>query len=117
MYGPTETTIWSAVGELELSDGPVLLGEAVANTQLYVLDQDLNLAPLGVAGELYIGGEGLARGYHGRAALTAQRFVPNPFSSEPGARIYRTGDLRSEEHTSELQSRGLISYAVFCLKK
>jgi aspartate racemase len=112
MYGPTETTIWSAVGELELSDGPVLLGEPIANTQLYVLDEDLNLAPLGVAGELYIGGEGLARGYHGRAELTAQRFVPNPFSSEPGARIYRTGDLVRRLSDGRMEFLGRLDHQV-----
>jgi len=112
MYGPTETTIWSAVEKLELTDGAVLLGQAIANTQLYVLDQELNLVPIGVAGELFIGGEGLARDYHGRAALTAERFVPNPFATEAGARLYRTGDLVRRLADGRLEFLGRLDHQV-----
>jgi acyl-coenzyme A synthetase/AMP-(fatty) acid ligase len=91
MYGPTETTIWSAVRHL--TGEPVTLGYPIANTTLYVLDPQLALVPVGVSGELYIGGAGVAQGYRGKAALTAERFIPNPFSTLPGARLYRTGDV------------------------
>ncbi|HEX8560058.1 MAG TPA: non-ribosomal peptide synthetase, partial [Pyrinomonadaceae bacterium] len=92
MYGPTETTIWSATHRVESAGGHIPLGRPVANTALYVLDGRGEPAPVGVPGELYIGGEGVTRGYLGRAALTAERFVPDPFGASPGARLYRTGD-------------------------
>ncbi|MEK6350588.1 MAG: amino acid adenylation domain-containing protein [Burkholderia sp.] len=90
MYGPTETTIWSSAQRV---DGPPALGEPLAATQLYVLDGGMNPVPAGAPGELYIGGAGVARGYWRRAALTAERFVPDPFAAEAGRRLYRTGDL------------------------
>ncbi|MFP3706802.1 amino acid adenylation domain-containing protein [Paraburkholderia sp. SIMBA_009] len=90
LYGPTETTIWSAAGRV--TDAAPVIGAPIAATQLYVLDANLDLAPANVAGELYIGGVGLARGYQGRAGLSAASFVPNPFDTA-GARLYRTGDL------------------------
>ncbi|MCB9157381.1 MAG: amino acid adenylation domain-containing protein, partial [Caldilineaceae bacterium] len=94
MYGPTETTIWSAVWPVHPDDGQVPIGRPIGNNQLYVLDPLGKPAPIGVAGELFIGGDGVARGYRNRPELTAQRFVPNSFalSEQPNARIYRTGD-------------------------
>jgi amino acid adenylation domain-containing protein len=89
MYGPTETTIWSTCQRVDGS-GPISIGRPIANTQTYILDLQMQPAPVGVAGELYIGGEGVAIGYHRRDALTAERFINNPFV--PGARLYRTGD-------------------------
>jgi aryl carrier-like protein len=91
MYGPTETTIWSAVSQVFSEPGPVRLGPPIANTQFYVLDALGEPLPLRVAGELYIGGDSVADGYFERPELTKQKFVPNPFLS--GGRLFRTGDL------------------------
>lgn len=93
MYGPTETTIWSTIERIERTDREITIGKPIANTDVYILDQFLQPAPIGVSGELYIGGHGLARGYRERPDLTAERFIPHPFSPEPLARLYRTGDL------------------------
>ncbi|WP_281404514.1 non-ribosomal peptide synthetase [Pyxidicoccus fallax] len=92
MYGPTETTIWSSTHRVGAEPGPVPIGTPIANTSLYVLDAELRPVPLGVPGELFIGGVGVARGYHARPELTAERFQPDPYSDVPGARMYRTGD-------------------------
>jgi amino acid adenylation domain-containing protein len=93
LYGPTETTIWSALHRVGDVTTTLPIGRPIANTQIYILDQTLQPAPIGVAGELYIAGDGLARGYLNRAELTATRFVPDPFAQSGGARMYRTGDL------------------------
>jgi amino acid adenylation domain-containing protein len=96
VYGPTENTTftsWYEVREVAAGARTIPIGRAIANTEVWVLDQQGQVAPLGVVGELYIGGEGLARGYLARPALTAEQFVPHPYSAEPGARLYRTGDL------------------------
>jgi amino acid adenylation domain-containing protein len=92
MYGPTETTIWSAVHRVEAAEPVVPLGQPIAQTRLFVLDRYLEPLPPGADGELYIGGAGVARGYWNRPDLTAERFLPDPFAEEPGARMYRTGD-------------------------
>ncbi|MCW5623124.1 MAG: amino acid adenylation domain-containing protein, partial [Burkholderiales bacterium] len=95
LYGPTETTIWSAALRIEprhLTGDTVPFGGAIANTRLHVLDDRLQPAPIGVDGELYIGGAGLSAGYWNRPDLTAAAFVPDPFSTDPAARLYRTGD-------------------------
>ncbi|MEA2562147.1 MAG: hypothetical protein QOH06_3651 [Acidobacteriota bacterium] len=94
-YGPTETTVDSTfwVCERGAADPVVPIGRPIANTRLYLLNEGMRLMPIGAAGELYIGGAGVARGYLNRPALTAERFVPDPFADEPGARLYKTGDL------------------------
>ena len=99
MYGPTETTIWSAAGPVEAGEAPVRIGRAIDNTQFYVLERSGQLAPVGVPGELHIGGDGLARGYFRRPELTSASFIANPFvtphpsSGDAAARLYKTGDL------------------------
>jgi amino acid adenylation domain-containing protein len=91
LYGPTETTIWSTIHRVDLRTGLVPIGRPIANTHTYVCDQNRQLVPAGIAGELYIGGDGLAREYFRRPEITAERFVADPF--RPGYRMYRTGDL------------------------
>ncbi|WP_322014135.1 non-ribosomal peptide synthetase [Paraburkholderia sp. J12] len=108
MYGPTETTIWSSSQHV---DGRPCLGEPISATRLRVLDAALNLAPAGVAGELYIGGAGVARGYLNRAALSAERFVPDPFDAD-GGRLYRTGDLVRWNAAGELEYLGRLDHQV-----
>ncbi|HFD91805.1 MAG TPA: amino acid adenylation domain-containing protein [Gammaproteobacteria bacterium] len=96
VYGPTENTTfstWHEITELPDESLPVPIGRPIANTQAYILDQSMNPVPVGVYGELYLGGAGLALGYLNNQALTRERFVLNPFSEEPGARLYRTGDM------------------------
>lgn len=93
VYGPTETTVWSTAGRVAPSPAPIDLGEPIARTSVYILGPGGEPVPRGEAGELYIGGAGLARGYHGMPAQTAARFLPDPFSGRPGARMYATGDL------------------------
>lgn len=110
MYGPTETTIWSTVHRILAADGPIPIGHAIANTRVYLLDTHRHLVPRGVIGELYIGGDGLARGYLGRPELTEERFVPNPFL--PGARLYRTGDLARWLPDGTLECLGRIDTQV-----
>ncbi len=93
LYGPTETTIWSTCYQICNPDEKPLIGRPIANTQLYALDSREQPVPIGVPGELWIGGAGVARGYLDRPELTAERFIADPFSSDPTARLYRTGDL------------------------
>jgi len=95
-YGPTEATVVSTSGQVppvEHPDRPPSIGKPITNTQVYILDEQLKQVPIGEPGELYIGGVGLAKGYLNRPDLTAERFIPHPFSSRPGARLYKTGDL------------------------
>ncbi|NEQ62470.1 MAG: amino acid adenylation domain-containing protein, partial [Moorea sp. SIO4A1] len=100
MYGPTEATIWSTVHEVgkqrqsqQAKDAPESIGQPIANTQIYILDAHLMPAPVGVAGELHIGGAGLARGYRNRPDLTKEKFITNPFDQSISERLYKTGDL------------------------
>ncbi|MFD5083006.1 amino acid adenylation domain-containing protein [Kitasatospora sp. NPDC058406] len=110
MYGPTETTIWSAVAEV--GEGPISIGEPIANTELHVLDDRGRPVPAGVPGELYIGGAGLARDYLGLPGLTAERFVPHPFGAGPQERLYRTGDLVRRRRDGGIEFLGRLDHQV-----
>ena len=95
-YGPTECTVVASSGNVSPNEHPDRLptiGRPIDGVQVYILDEHMQQVPLGRPGEIYIGGQGVARGYRNRPDLTSERFVPNPFSSEPGARLYKTGDL------------------------
>lgn len=110
-YGPTETTIYSTVNQI-CSGGDITIGRPIANTRTYILDPQLQPVPVGVVGELYIGGDGLARGYLYRPELTAERFVPNAFSEDPGERIYRTGDLARYLRNGNIEFLGRLDHQV-----
>ncbi len=110
MYGITETTVHVTYRELTARDteGGSVIGDALNDLEVYVLDQQMRAVPEGVSGEMYVGGGGVARGYLGRAELTAQRFVPHPYSVRAGARLYRTGDLARRRADGELEYLGRI---------
>jgi amino acid adenylation domain-containing protein/non-ribosomal peptide synthase protein (TIGR01720 family) len=112
LYGPTETTIWATAQVCAADAGAPPIGVPIANTQCYVLDPQLRPMPVGVPGELYLGGVGLARGYLGRPELTAERFVPNPFTASPGSRLYKTGDRVSWRADGRLEFLGRIDFQV-----
>jgi len=112
LYGPTETTIWSCAERVGGGAEPVPIGRPVANTRVYVLGRFLHPVPPGAAGELLLGGDGLARGYLGRADLTADRFLPDPFSGCAGERLYRTGDLARFRPDGRLDSLGRLDHQV-----
>ena len=113
LYGPTEDTVFSTFTLIDrgTSDTP-LIGRPITNTQVYLLDRYGNPVPVGVAGELHLAGASLSRGYLNRPDLTAERFIPNPFSREPGARMYRTGDLARYLPDGSLDFLGRIDHQV-----
>ncbi|WP_017328296.1 non-ribosomal peptide synthetase [Synechococcus sp. PCC 7336] len=112
LYGPTEATIWTAFQRIAPAVEAISLGCALGNTQLYVLDLCGQLAPLGVPGELHVGGAGLARGYCKQPVRTAARFCPDPFSERPGARLYKTGDRVRYRRDGSLEFLGRIDNQV-----
>jgi amino acid adenylation domain-containing protein len=114
LYGPTETAVWSAAGLVAVAsgEGAVGLGRPLARTRFQVVDRELELSPVGAAGELLIGGAGVARGYWCRPELTAERFVPDPWSTTAGGRVYRTGDLVRQRADGELEFLGRIDHQV-----
>src|SRR5207249_4741250 len=112
-YGPTEAAVWSSVYRCEAGEtGVVPIGRPIPNAQLYVLDRRLEPVPVGIPGELFVGGEGVARGYLDRPELAAERFVPDPFSGAPGARLYRTGDLCRFLEEGSVEFLGRIDHQV-----
>jgi acyl-coenzyme A synthetase/AMP-(fatty) acid ligase/acyl carrier protein len=111
LYGPSEDTTYST-WTLRRAGGPTTIGRPISNTRAYVLGAALRPLPVGVPGELYLGGRGLARGYLGRPGLTAERFVPDPLSGEPGARLYRTGDRARWRPDGTLEYLGRLDFQV-----
>jgi amino acid adenylation domain-containing protein len=111
LYGPTEATIWCASARLTHGQ-PMTIGRPMANTSLYILDSHHMPVPVGVVGELYIGGDGLARGYHNRPELTAEKFIPKPFKDELGGRLYATGDLARFRLNGEIDVLGRTDFQV-----
>jgi amino acid adenylation domain-containing protein/non-ribosomal peptide synthase protein (TIGR01720 family) len=108
-YGPTETVVGCCIHEMaagECATGAVPIGRPIANTALYLLDRHLRPVPLGAPGVLYIGGAGVARGYEGRPAITAERFIPDPWGSRPGGRLYCSGDLVRQRPSGEIEFLG-----------
>jgi amino acid adenylation domain-containing protein len=114
LYGPTEASVdvtyWACQRESRMSTVPI--GRPIANTRIYILDRRLQPVPAGVAGELHIGGVGLARGYHNRPELTAEKFISDPFSGEPGARLYKTGDLARHLPDGNIEYLGRLDHQV-----
>jgi amino acid adenylation domain-containing protein len=111
LYGPTEATANATAARITKED-EVTLGRPIANTQVYILDPQLRPVPVGVAGQLHIGGAGLARGYLNHPEMTAEKFIPNPFSGEPGARLYKTGDLARYRADGNIEFLGRLDNQV-----
>jgi len=111
MYGPTETTVWSTCFQVS-SNKQLSIGEPIANTQIYILDQNFQVVPRGIAGELYVAGDGVSKGYLNNKALTAERFVTNPFADQPGNLMYRTGDRVKRRFDGSLEFLGRIDSQV-----
>ncbi|MBX3621811.1 MAG: amino acid adenylation domain-containing protein [Rhizobacter sp.] len=112
MYGPTETTVWSTCWKVRDIEGGITIGRPIANTQVHILDEHRHPCPIGVPGEIYIGGDGVTLGYLHRPELTAERFVPDPHAGTPGARLYRTGDRGRWRHDGLLEHMGRLDFQV-----
>jgi amino acid adenylation domain-containing protein len=111
MYGPTETTVWSSISRLNKGE-PITIGRPIANTRIYIVDDQMEPVPIGIPGELLIGGAGLARGYRNQTALSAEKFIPDRFSKDSAARLYRTGDLARYRSNSEIEFIGRRDFQV-----
>jgi amino acid adenylation domain-containing protein len=114
-YGPTEGTVWATANRVEdarAGEASTSIGRPLANTRVYILDERLRPSPVGAAGQLHVGGFGLARGYLNRPELTAEKFIPDPFSDEPGARLYRTGDLARYMADGRIEFLGRMDHQV-----
>ena len=112
MYGPTETTIWSATTRLAAGEGSVSIGRPIDNTEIYIVNGQMQPQPVGVPGELLIGGDGLAGGYLKRPELTVEKFIADPFGQQPGGRLYRTGDLARWRADGTLECLGRLDFQV-----
>jgi len=112
MYGPTETTIWSSTQNINADDQKIYIGKPIANTQLYVLDKFKKPVPVNTPGELYIAGDGVVRGYHRRADLSAEKFINNPFIDDSNNRMYSTGDLVQYNDAGVLECLGRIDHQI-----
>jgi acyl carrier protein len=111
-YGPTEVTIWATTAECQDSSQVPTIGRPIANTEIYLLDQFLQPVPVGIPGQLFISGSGLARGYLSQPHLTAQRFLPHPFTTSPGQRLYQTGDLARYRPDGNIEFLGRLDHQV-----
>ena len=112
MYGPTETTVWSTCARISDIANGITIGRPIANTSVRILDKSMHLCPVGVSGELCIGGDGVALGYWNRPELTADRFISDPYSTVPGARLYRTGDLARWRGDGTIEHQGRLDFQV-----
>ena len=111
MYGPTETAIWSTTHPVT-GAGAVPIGRPISNTEVFILDRWLQPVPVAIPGELFIGGDGVVRGYAGSPGATAERFIPHPFAAKPGARLYRTGDLARYLPNGEIEFLGRLDQQI-----
>jgi amino acid adenylation domain-containing protein len=112
LYGPTETTIWSTAGRVERIDAPISVGRPIGNTQVYILGEAGEPVPVAVPGEIWIGGAGVALGYHNRPELNVERFVADPFAAGDSARLYRTGDLGRWLADGRIEHLGRVDHQV-----
>jgi amino acid adenylation domain-containing protein len=110
MYGPTETTVWSTCTRVQQPEAGISIGRPIANTQVHILDEQRRVLPIGVAGEIWIGGDGVTLGYLHRPELTAERFIDDPF--RPGGKLYRTGDKGRWKHDGQLEHMGRLDFQV-----
>ena len=112
MYGPTETTIWSTCYRITKSEKTILVGKPIANTRVYILDGQLQPVPIGVSGEMYIGGTGVSKGYLKQPDLTADQYLKDPFDNDPKARVYKTGDMARFRANGNIEILGRCDHQV-----